>query len=197
MCIHKKIDLGTVHNAAGGKLKRLGKTARVALAILLPALPALSACQGALTLNDPPSGTTSQTADMSTGTSNPDTVSYADINRDLDQPLLGCTLNTASCHGGSNPAGKMLLKDNALVDMAKLMDNYNQVKSRVDTTMPAMSNFLLKVLETKAGGISHTGPKPFTSVDDPTYQRWLKWIQLGAKFEAVSTKGTQGQAGVQ
>jgi hypothetical protein len=59
------------------------------------------------------------------------------------------------------------------------------VLTRVNTTMPDQSLILQKMLKTST--VSHSGLKPFDTISDPIYQRWLLWIQKGAKFESVAT----------
>lgn len=190
MCIHKKTVLSSLAAKGPGAGGRSGWLTRAAQVALVALLPIVGACQGALTLTDGGTGSGgNDQPDMSTGPTNPDTVSFADINRDLQDSAYGCTLASPICHGGSNPKGILVLQDNALVDMAKLMANYEQVKTRVNTAMPDQSMLLLKVLSTTAGGTMHSGNKPVQDTNDAVYRRWLQWIQLGAKFEPVSTTG--------
>jgi hypothetical protein len=151
----------------------------------------LLACQAELKLND---GVAKPPADMAMSANNPipAMLGYIDINKDLESPALGCTNQVSACHGGSNPAGTMALADMAAGDMTKLMSNYNQVKMRVTTTDPANSLILLKLLATSQVGMSHPGGTPFSDTNNPMYQRWLVWIQLGAPFDQVPTMGGGG-----
>ena len=151
----------------------------------------LSACQGELKLND---GVAKPPADMAKPKDDiPAMLGFADINKDMDTPPgLGCTNQISACHGGTNPTGQMKLHDMAASDMALLMDNYTNVQSRVNTSDPPNSLILLKMLDASAGGTSHTGGTYFQDTSNSMYKRWLIWIQLGAKFEEVSTAGAGG-----
>lgn len=123
----------------------------------------------------------------------PALLGFADINKDMDTPPgLGCTNQIGACHGGTSPTGVMALADMASTDMAKLMTNYNNVKMRVNTSDPANSLLLLKMLSAAAGGTNHTGGTYFQDKNNGMYKRWLVWIQLGAPFDQVSTMGGGG-----
>jgi hypothetical protein len=145
----------------------------------------LLACQGALKLNDPGEVRDMATAPDLAGEPTPGFISFADINRDLDRFEYGCTNGFSSCHGGATPTGLMSLEKNANQDMTTLMANYSAVLTRVNTTMPDQSLILQKMLKTST--VAHSGLKPFDTISDPIYQRWLLWIQKGAKFESVAT----------
>lgn len=149
-----------------------------------------AACQGELKLND---GVNKPPADMATVNDIPPTIGFADIYKEMDAPPgLGCTNQISACHGGATPTGQMALTDMASADMAKLMDNYTNVMARVSTTDPPSSLLLKKMLAASAGGTSHVGGNYFQSTSNAMYKRWLVWIQLGAKFESVSTAGAGG-----
>lgn len=143
-------------------------------------------CQGELKLND---GVGAGPRDMATASAIPANLGFVDINSDLQ--ALGCTNNIGACHGGTNPTGLMALQDGAGQDMAKLMANYNSVVPlRVDTTNPSDSKLVKKPLDKAQGGTDHVGGNAFfPDKSNPMYQRWVKWVQLGAKFETVPTGG--------
>jgi hypothetical protein len=117
----------------------------------------------------------------------PGTIGFADSEADLEKPAFGCTNNASGCHGGTMPTGIMQLVPNASQDMVALMNNYMQIQARVSVGTPDQSKLLQKTLQTSM--TSHGGIKPFATAQDPTYQRWLLWIQLGAGFASVSTTG--------
>lgn len=146
----------------------------------------VGACQGELNLRNAPGADTKEDLATPLDLKSPlDGVSFADINRDMDQPILGCTSPAAACHGTDKPVGIVKLKDGftSKNDMAVLMANYQAVLTEVKLNDPATSPFLLRPL--KNSGLAHTGGKVFNDTADPVYQRWLKWIQLGAKLEFV------------
>ncbi len=149
----------------------------------------MGACQGALNLND---GVARQPADMTMVMNNdiPPMLGFADIYRDMAEPPgLNCTLQSTGCHSGSTPTGKMVLVGMASGDMAKLMTSFTSVKDRTTAVDPANSLLLLKMLSAAAGGVSHTGGTYFQDKNNAMYKRWLKWIELGTPFDAVSTTG--------
>ena len=151
----------------------------------------LAACQGELKLND---GVNKPPADMAMAKCVPASIGFADINKDIDTPPgLGCTNQISACHGGATPTGQMALVDQAAGDMTKLMNNYNNVKMRVNTADPANSVLLLKMLAASAGGTSHSGGTYFQNQSNCMYKSWLAWIKLGAPFDATSTAGAGGQ----
>lgn len=143
------------------------------------------ACQGELKLDAGSGGGRDlSVADLS-ASSGPDLspagLSFADINADLDKPIYGCTGAAPVCHGGTNPSGKIKLQAGGT--MAALQANYAEVLTRVNVATPEASLMLTKPLD--KSGVDHMGGKVFPAAADTTYQRWLKWIQLGAKFEFV------------
>jgi len=151
----------------------------------------LLACQGELKLNDgvamPPNDLAQPKDEL------PATLGFADIYKDMDTPPgLGCTNQVPSCHGGATPTGQMALLDMAAGDMTKLMTTYTNVSARVNTSDPAGSLLLLKMLNSAAGGTSHAGGPYFQDQNNSMYKRWLAWIKLGAKFESVSTASLGG-----
>lgn len=149
-----------------------------------------AACQGELKLND---GVNKPPVDMAMVNDIPPNIGFEDIYKEMDAPPgLGCTNQIGACHGGATPTGQMALTDMAAGDMAKLMTNYTSVTARVNTGDPQASVLLLKMLAASAGGTSHVGGTYFQSTSNPMYKRWLVWIQLGAKFESVSTAGAGG-----
>jgi hypothetical protein len=89
------------------------------------------------------------------------------IQGDLD--ALGCTAGGA-CHAGSAP---MSLIPNAAARDA-LLANYAEVRPR------AMAGAMSPLLVKPQAGSGHLGATPFASTADPTYQRWLGWVQAGA-----------------
>lgn len=95
---------------------------------------------------------------------------FPDIQMDVDR--LGCTI--AACHGGTQiPVMKM----NAVAGTGDA--NYaSVVPGEVNTTTPSMSPFLTK--PTNGSGVLHSGTKPIGGTTDPTYIKWLNWIQAGA-----------------
>lgn len=165
-------------------MTRVSISSRVAL---LGLIITTGACQGELRLRTAPGTNTptdmAQPLDLSSRT---DGVSFADINRDMDQPIYGCTASTSACHGTDMPVKstlKLKIGFTANNDMSVLMANYQAVLKVIKTADPATSELLLRPL--KNSGLTHTGGSPFPDTNDPVYQRWLRWIQLGAKFEFV------------
>jgi hypothetical protein len=55
--------------------------------------------------------------------------------------------------------------------------NLDVVTKLVNTKNPEASRLLLKPLDTKAGGMSHTGGTFWPSKEHPEYQAFLKWIR--------------------
>ena len=147
----------------------------------------LAGCQGALTLTHPGVVSDMSVVPDQAGTGTPGTISFADIERDLEKGNFGCANGSGVCHGGTKPTGVMMISPGASQDMTALMGNYMQVMARVNTAMPDQSVLLQKTLTTST--VSHGGIKPFVDAQDASYQRWLLWIQLGASFAAVSTSG--------
>lgn len=153
------------------------------------------ACQGELKLLNTNNGGTTPTADMAMEeTPVEDVISFLQINKDMDQPALGCTSPISACHGGEMPVGVMKLKANGPRDMAVLMENYLQAKAepRVNLAMPEASTLLTKPLATKMD-VPHTGGKTyFRNEMDTFYVRWLKWVRCGAKLEEVKVSTCPG-----
>ncbi|MGZ3429131.1 MAG: hypothetical protein ACXVDD_06255 [Polyangia bacterium] len=101
-----------------------------------------------------------------------------DIQRDLD--TLGCT--ASACHGATASPVVSAMPASA----ADWMTNYNDI--RVDcTTLDCLGGGASSLLLTKPlqGSATHSGTKPFASSADPTYQRWLAWIEAGAPYSAA------------
>lgn len=96
-----------------------------------------------------------------------------DIQMDLD--AKGCTI--MGCHGTAGGTAVPTIKMGATAQ-ADIDANYAAVMGEVNTTSPAQSLLLTKPLATSQ--ITHQGTKPFTNEQDPTYVRWLNWIQAGA-----------------
>ena len=153
----------------------------------LPLLVGLFGCQGALTLTQP--GVVSDMAVPADQAVNetPATIGFADIERDLEKGNFGCANGSGVCHGGTKPTGVMIITPNSLQNPTALMANYMEIMSRVNLAMPDQSLILQKTLTTSS--VSHGGIKPFNNATDASYQRWLLWISLGAKFDPVSTTG--------
>ena len=123
-----------------------------------------------------------------------DVVSFAQINKDMDQPALGCTSPAMACHGGAMPVGILKLQSGAQTDGTKLMANFTETTAmpRVNPAMPAESTLLTKPLATRMD-VAHMGGKSyFASDQDPIYVRWLKWVRCGAKFEEVMVSTCPG-----
>lgn len=81
-----------------------------------------------------------------------------------------------------------------LQDAAAAMANYTESKARVDLANPANSLLLTKPLTTR-GDVLHEGGKSYIANEmAPEYQRWFKWVQCGAKFEAVPSDACTGGA---
>jgi len=89
------------------------------------------------------------------------------IQTDID--TLGCS--AASCHGGTQVPLLVRMPATA-TDKQTNYDNF-----KVEAMMGEMSNILVKNLV--GSGVSHTGGSAFPSNNDPTYQRWLLWIEQG------------------
>jgi hypothetical protein len=91
------------------------------------------------------------------------------VQNDLD--TMGCSQN--ACHGSGIINLNLVEKPASMADVDA---NYAEVKQRASSG--AMSLLLLKNL--KGSGQSHGGGMPFATTMDPTYQRWLAWINDGA-----------------
>jgi hypothetical protein len=98
---------------------------------------------------------------------------FPDIQGDLD--AKGCTI--ASCHGTANDGSVMTVKMMATVQ-ADIDANYASVMKEINTTAADQSPLLRNPLV--GSGSGHAGTTPFANTSDPTYQKWLGWIQAGA-----------------
>ena len=96
-----------------------------------------------------------------------------DIQADLD--AKGCTIT--ACHGAQGTGANLYVKPMATAQ-ADIDMNYMNVMADINTTGPDQSPLLTKPLT--GSGVTHSGTKPFASTSDPTYQKWLAWIQAGA-----------------
>ena len=67
--------------------------------------------------------------------------------------------------------------------------NFDIVTKLVDTANPESSRLLLKPLDSKAGGLAHTGGTYWTSREDATYQALLKWIRSLPADRYVAASG--------
>ena len=105
-----------------------------------------------------------------------------------DHPMMQGVVTMTQC-ASSKSGGKLKVQG----DMTKLMNNYNNVKMRVNTSDPPSSLLLLKMLAASAGGTSHNGGTYFQNQSNCMYQSWLAWIKLGAPFDSTSTSGAGGQ----
>lgn len=114
--------------------------------------------------------------DMAQGTGGemgPSAKFIPDIQMDLD--AKGCT--NPSCHGGSQTP---VMKPNATG--AQLDTNYSNIFNNtcvqgkcIDLVNPAASLMLTKNVPP-----GHSGGAQLNNTQDPTYQKWLAWIQAGA-----------------
>lgn len=101
------------------------------------------------------------------------TVFYPDIQADIDGK--GCTIG--ACHGTVGDGSVLYVK--AMATMQSDIDgNYSDVLNEINFTTPDQSALLRNPLA--GSGSGHAGTTPFASTSDPTYQRWLHWIQAGA-----------------
>jgi hypothetical protein len=106
------------------------------------------------------------------GEMGPNAKFFPDIQMDLD--TKGCTI--ATCHGGTQTP---VVKANATG--AQIDTNYNDFLNTcvqgkcVDTTNPAASLVLTKNITP-----GHSGGAQLSNTSDPTYMKWLAWIQAGA-----------------
>jgi hypothetical protein len=96
-----------------------------------------------------------------------------DIQMDLDSK--GCTIG--ACHGTQNDGSVMYVKAMATAQ-ADIDANYMAVMAEINATAPEQSPLLRNPLA--GSGSGHAGTTPFASTSDPTYQKWLAWIQAGA-----------------
>jgi hypothetical protein len=97
---------------------------------------------------------------------------FPDIQMDADSK--GCTI--AACHG--NGTGTALTIKMNVTLQADIDSNYMHVMMDVNTTSPSQSPLLTKNL--MGSGVSHSGGTHFNNTSDPTYVKWLNWIQAGA-----------------
>lgn len=106
----------------------------------------------------------------------PDVHFKPDIQRDLD--FLGCS--AAGCHAVSSGLYAPLLQ--ASPGSVAEMQNYTNFMA--DAVNGTLSLFLTKPLT--GSGVTHAGgapgSKPFASTADPTYQRWVLWLNEGARY---------------
>lgn len=95
---------------------------------------------------------------------------FPDIQADIDS--IGCS--ATGCHGGTQiPVVKM----GATGGTAQGDTNYTNFMNDVNLTAPDQSLVLTKNLP----GASHGGGSKFAGgTNDPTYKKWLGWIQAGA-----------------
>ena len=112
-------------------------------------------------------GTTGEMGPMSGAKFSPD------IQADLD--AKGCTIT--ACHGADGNGSVMYVKAMATAQ-ADIDANYMHVMAEINTTAPDQSQLLRNPLA--GSGSGHAGTTPFANTQDPTYQKWLGWIQAGA-----------------
>lgn len=119
-------------------------------------------------------------ADMSQGTGGemgPTTAKFSpDIQSDLD--AKGCTIT--ACHGTSGNGSVMYVKGMATAQ-ADIDANYMTVTTLagvINSGAPDQSLLVTKPLGSSA--VTHAGGKQFPTATDPTYVKWLAWIQAGA-----------------
>lgn len=96
-----------------------------------------------------------------------------DIQSDLD--AKGCTIT--ACHGTSGNGSVMYVKPMATAQ-ADIDANYTSVMAEINMGAPDQSPLLRNPLA--GSGSGHAGTTPFANTQDPTYQKWLAWIQAGA-----------------
>lgn len=107
-------------------------------------------------------------------------VGYGDIQGDMVQK--GCTLS--DCHGspGSPDAMTSYIFDPSpgqeMAAYQVLINGMNMLGKFVDTTTPLKSQLLI---QPQSQG--HKGGVVFKTNADPTYLKWLSWIQKGAAYE--------------
>jgi hypothetical protein len=90
------------------------------------------------------------------------------IQGDLDN--MSCT--SSACHGGGTIPMNLVANATMTTDLAA---NYAQVQMRASS---GSSSLILQ--KNLSGGMSHTGGHPFMTTSDPTYVKWLGWINAGA-----------------
>jgi hypothetical protein len=90
---------------------------------------------------------------------------------------LGCT--STACHGTQGNGSVMYVKPMATLQ-ADIDTSYNNVLNEVNKTAPDQSPLLTQPSGPLAT-TGHTGGQVFTGgTSDPTYIKWLGWIQAGA-----------------
>ena len=146
---------------------RSGRVAQVAAAALLFAVAlGTSGCLGDLVpYSPPPAPALTDDGGAPEDAAGPvvfQPVIMADLTR------LGCP----SCHNGAPPM-KLIPAPQSGTDWSA---NYAEFSMRAASG--AMSLVLTKNLQ--GSGVSHGGGAPFSSTSDPTYVRWLGWIDAGA-----------------
>ena len=88
-------------------------------------------CQGALNLTQP--GTVKDmTAAPDQAEALPGTISFADIERDLEKGNFGCANGSGSCHGGAKPVGSMIIVPGASLDKNELVGALQTVAAYAD-----------------------------------------------------------------
>jgi hypothetical protein len=108
------------------------------------------------------------------GEMGPTTAKFSpDIQSDLD--AKGCTIT--ACHGTSGNGSVMYVKPMATAQ-ADIDTNYMDVMAEINTTAPDQSKLVRFPLA--GSGSGHAGTTPFANTSDPTYMKWLAWIQAGA-----------------
>jgi hypothetical protein len=96
-----------------------------------------------------------------------------DIQMDLD--AKGCTLT--ACHGTSGNGSVMYIVPMATAQ-ADIDANYMHAMAEINTTQADQSPLVRNPLA--GSGSGHAGTTPFPNTQDPTYMKWLAWIQAGA-----------------
>ncbi len=96
-----------------------------------------------------------------------------DIQSDLD--AKGCTIT--ACHGTQGNGSVMYIKAMATAQ-ADIDSNYMDVTPELNMTAPDQSKLVRFPLA--GSGSGHAGTTPFANTSDPTYMKWLAWIQAGA-----------------
>lgn len=94
-----------------------------------------------------------------------------DIQSDLD--AKGCT--ASACHGTMGDGSVMFVKAMATAQ-ADIDTNYTNVTAETNATAADQS----KLLKMPLPNSGHAGGSQFTGTSDPTYVKWLGWIQAGA-----------------
>lgn len=94
-------------------------------------------------------------------------------------PVIQADVDRYSCAVSCHSTQSRILIANPKT-VADIDSNYQALVT--DARMGANSLLLTKLLDTS--GVIHggnlAGTKPFTNTNDPTYQRWLVWINAGA-----------------